>query len=377
MTEPVLPMERADEPSRSGGHRRGKKRRSGCLPMLIVAALFAALVAFVVPKGMDQVRDLFADPEDYKGPGSGEVAVVIDPGQSIPSMGEELAELDVVASADAFVDAASGDSGAQGIQAGTYLMKKKMSAADAVSFLADPDNVGAGNTVTVTEGARVGQIVELIVKSTDFTAKQLTRLLEDPDQIGLPAEAQGNPEGYLFPATYEITDDTTPRSLLSEMVDQTVAVEDELSIGRRAKALGLSAHDVITVASILEYEANRTVDYPKVARVIYNRLDDDMLLQMDSTVSYVSQREGDVWTTEAERENESLYNTYQHAGLPPGPIGSPGRETIEAALKPAAGDWLFFVPDFEKGTTLFTDDYDEHLENVERAKEYCRTSDEC
>lgn len=366
----VLPVAR--------GHRRAaKKRRSGCLPMLLVLVLFCAVLAWFGRGAISDVKDMFAGPEDFPGPGSGEVTVVIDPGQSVRSMGEELEELGVVASADAFVDAAGDNSDSQGIQAATYVMKEEMKAADAVTFLANPANAGAGDTVTITEGARVRQIVDVIVEKTDFTKKQLTRLLANPESIGLPAEAAGNPEGYLFPATYDITDATTPKSLLSKMVSLTAAAEEDLAIAAGAKRLGLTPHEVITVASILEYEANRGEDYPKVARVIYNRLDDGMALQMDSTVSYVSKREGDVWTTAEERESDSLYNTYQHVGLPPGPIGSPGKETIEAALNPAEGPWLYFVPDFEEGTTLFTDDYEEHLANAEKAKEYCRTHEEC
>lgn len=358
----------------SSGH--GRRRRSGCLPILVVGIVFLAILGWFGRGMIADVKDMFAGPEDYPGPGSGEVSVTVDPGQSIASMGAELEDLGVVASSDAFVDAARAKPD-ETIQAATYLLKKEMKASDAFAFMSDPANAGQGNTVTVPEGSRVGQVVEAIVKKTDFTEKQLTTLLDNPERIGLPPEAEGNPEGYLFPATYEITDRTTPRSLLSQMVEQTVAVEKDLRIGARAEALGLTAHELITVASILEYEANRGEDYPKVARVIYNRLDDGMALQLDSTVSYVSQREGDVWTTQAERESDSLYNTYQHTGLPPGPIGSPGRETIEAALNPADGPWLYFVPDFEAGTTLFTDDYQEHLANAERAKEYCRTHEEC
>lgn len=360
----------------AAGRRRAGKRRSGCLPMLLVVIVFCAIIAYLARGAIGDVKDMFAGPEDYPGPGSGEVTVVVDPGQSVRSIGNELKELDVVASSDAFVDAASAE-GSPVIQAATYVLKKKMKAADAVTFLADPANAGSGNTVTVPEGARVGQIVETIVKKTDFTEKQLTSLLEKPARIGLPAEAGGNPEGYLYPATYEVTDKTTARSLLSEMVAQTAAAEADLGIEAAAQSLGLTAHEIITVASILEYEANRGPDYPKVARVIYNRLDDGMALQLDSTVSYVSKRKGDVWTTASERDSDSLYNTYKYTGLPPGPIGSPGRETIEAALNPAEGDWLYFVPDFEKGTTLFTADYDEHLRNADRAKEYCRTHEEC
>lgn len=381
MSEPVLPLtdgQPASEPGTTGpGRRRAKRRRSGCLPILVVVAIFAALLAYFVPRGIDEVRSMLSGPEDYPGPGQGEVTVVIEPGQSISSMGTELADLDVVASAEAFVDAASANSDATGIQAGSYVMQEKMAAEEAVALLVDPANVGTGETVTVPKGARVGQVVEAIVEASDITEKELTRLLDDPDRIGLPAEAGGNPEGYLFPATYELGGDTTARSLLSQMVDQTAAVEQELQIARGAQRLGLTPHEVMTVASILEREVNRSEDYPKVARVIYNRLDAGMPLQMDSTVAYVTQREGDPWTTAEERETESAYNTYQNTGLPPGPIGSPGRETIEAALNPADGDWLYFVADFENGGTLFAETYEDHQANVAKAQEYCRSSDEC
>ena len=123
------------------------------------------------------------------------------------------------------------------------------------------------------------------------------------------------------------------------------------------------------MASILEYEANRSEDYPKVARVLYNRQKRQMPLQLDSTVSYVSKRSGDVWTTAAERSNTSLYNTYAHAGLPPGPIGSPGEETIKAALNPAEGSWIFFVPDYEAKTTRFSTTLAEHQKWVEKLTE--------
>ena len=381
MSEPVLPLtdgQPTSEPGTTGpGRRRAERRRSGCLPILVVVAIFAALLAYFVPRGIDEVRSMLSGPEDYPGPGQGEVTVVIEPGQSISSMGTELADLDVVASAEAFVDAASANSEATGIQAGSYVMQEKMAAEEAVALLVDPANVGTGETVTVPEGARVGQVVEAIVEASDITEKELTRLLDDPDRIGLPAEAGGNPEGYLFPATYELGGDTTARSLLSQMVDQTAAVEQELQIARGAQRLGLTPHEVMTVASILEREVNRSEDYPKVARVIYNRLDAGMPLQMDSTVAYVTQREGDPWTTAEERETESAYNTYQNTGLPPGPIGSPGRETIEAALNPADGDWLYFVADFENGGTLFAETYEDHQANVAKAQEYCRSSDEC
>ena len=159
------------------------------------------------------------------------------------------------------------------------------------------------------------------------------------------------------------------------MVDKTVAVAQDLDIGTRAKALGYTGEEILTVASILEYEAKADEDYAKVARVLYNRLDDGMPLQLDSTVSYVSGRKGDVFTTEDERNAESAYNTYQNTGLPPGPIGSPGEKTIEAALNPAEGSWLYFVAvNLETGETVFSNTFAEHNRAVAQLQQYCKTA---
>jgi len=167
------------------------------------------------------------------------------------------------------------------------------------------------------------------------------------------------------------------KELLTEMVSKAVQVTDSLNVKSEAAKLGLTSEQALTVASILEYEANRTQDYPKVARVIYNRLHKKMALQLDSTVSYASGRSGDVWTTNAERASGSQYNTYRHRGLPPGPIGSPGEATIKAALHPASGNWLYFVPDYQHHTTLFTSSYKQHLRNVAKLQQYCQTHSEC
>jgi UPF0755 protein len=141
--------------------------------------------------------------------------------------------------------------------------------------------------------------------------------------------------------------------------------------------LGYTGEQILTVASILEYEANNDEDYAKVARVLYNRLDKGMPLQLDSTVSYVSGRKGDVFTTPEERDAESAYNTYQNPGLPPGPIGSPGEKTIEAALNPADGTWLYFVAvNLETGKTVFSDTLGEHNRAVAQLQEYCKTAPE-
>lgn len=359
--------------------RTGRKRRRG--PGCIIAAVVVALVcgaAYIgLSKGADALSDWLGPPEDYHGQGTGSVRVHVAEGDSAAAIGQTLKHKGAVASVDAFIDAATDNASARSIQPGFYQLHKKMSANAALKALLDPDNRVEG-TVTIPEGARVGQVVEAVAEHTHLSEKDLTRALRKPGRLGLPAAAHGNPEGYLFPATYTVKPDTKAVDLLREMVAKARRVDRELNIGDRAHALGISREDAVTVASIIEREARRDRDRPKVARVIYNRLEDRMALQMDSTVTYISNRSGDPWTTKTERNADSAYNTYKHVGLPPGPIGSPGRETLEAALNPAHGNWRYFVTtNFKTGKTVFTHSYKEHLRNVKESKRYCRQSKLC
>lgn len=342
--------------TRPGG-RRAQKHGPRWGRIVLVLALLVGLV--LGGKVLwDKAGSLVGGPQDYTGMGEGEVVVEIPAGADGQAMANILAKQDVVKSAEAFYQLSLNDDRFATIQPGFYQLRRKMSSDAAMSGLTDASNRVEGK-VTIPEGARVGQIVDAIAKGSEIPADDVTAVLDDPKDLGLPRGANGNPEGYLYPATYTVEPGTTALELLQQMVQKTLAVEQELDIDTRARALGLSKEDVLTVASILEYEAARDQDYPKVARVLYNRIADGMPLQLDSTVSYVSKREGDVWTTPEERANPSEYNTYQNTGLPPGPIGSPGEKTIEAALNPAQGDWLYFFAD-KKGVTIFNTDFAQH-----------------
>ncbi|KQT94527.1 hypothetical protein ASG49_06605 [Marmoricola sp. Leaf446] len=353
-----------------------KRRARSCLPVLLVLVILGSGLYFGGRWAYDELSTRLASAPDYEGPGSGEVVYQVEEGVTSAQIGRDLKEAGVVASVDAFTEAANLDEDSRSIQVGYYQLQQKMKASDALDVLVDPANLVQA-LVTVPEGARVRQVVDSIAENTDIRRRAVVRALADAEAIGLPADAAGNPEGYLFPATYTVPPKMTAVELISQMVAKTKAVETDLDIEARAADLGLTPEQVLTVASILEYEANKSEDYPRVARVLYNRLDDDMALQLDSTVSYVSGRSGDVWTTSAERDSDSQYNTYKYTGLPPGPIGSPGQETIEAALEPAQGDWLFFVPDYEADTTRFSETLAEHNRWVEKLREYCRTNEDC
>jgi len=358
--------------SRSGGgHRRAERPPRAPWGRRIIALIVIAAIVLGGWWGYGKVKDFFGGPEDYTGQGSGQVVVEIPEGSTGQGIANVLAKADVVKSPEAFYQLSLKDSRAQAIQPGFYQLKKQMSAEAALTALMDKGNRVEGK-VTIPEGSRIRQIVKLIAKNTEIPEDDVTAALAKPEALGLPAEAEGNPEGYLYPATYVVPPGTTAEELLKQMIAKTVQTTKSLDLENRAKALGLSTEEVLTLASILEYEANRDEDYPKVARVIYNRINQGMPLQLDSTVSYVSGREGDVWTTEAERADTSEYNTYQHVGLPPGPIGSPGEKTIEAALNPAEGDWIYFVPDYENKTTVFSTNLADHQAAVDHLTAWCR-----
>jgi len=365
--------------SRPGRRRADKPARNPKGRPIVVLLVIVALVLggwFVWGK----VSSFISGPADYSGAGTGSVVVEIPRNSNGQQIADILYKKDVVKSADAFYQLALKDSRFQAIQAGFYKVKKQMSADAAMAALADKNNiVGAPgeSRVTIPEGSRVKSITKIIAAKTKISADDVTKALKDPEAIGLPAVAKGNPEGYLFPATYSVGAKTTATELLKQMVAKTVTVSKELDIDSRARALGLDGEQVLTVASILEFEAKKDSDYPKVARVLYNRLKDGMLLQLDSTVSYASGREGDVFTTPAERNSDSPYNTYKASGLPPGPIGSPGEKTIKAALNPASGSWLYFVAvNLETGETVFSNTKAEHDQAVKKLEQYCRAADD-
>lgn len=359
---------------RAHGSRRGEKRRSswrGCLPLLVVAVVLLAAAWFGGGWAVDRVKSALGESPDYPGPGNGSVTVEVHQGDTSAAIGRTLKEAGVVKSVGAFTDAATANEASRDIQVGFYPLKKEMKASDALDVLVDHDNLIQAR-VTVPEGARVKDVTKAIVKNTDITAAQVSAALKNPAALGLPAEAEGKLEGYLYPATYTVVPGQTAKSLLSQMVAKTKEVQADLDLDARAQALGYTPEQVMTMASVLEYEGARSADYPKIARVFYNRLEQGMPLQSDATVAYANNLSGTVWTTQAQRDNPSPYNTYVHTGLPPGPIGSPGKETIEAALNPADGDWLYFVPiDLETGETAFAATYAEHQQNVAKLRAWC------
>lgn len=361
--------------SRRARTRSGRAR--GCVPMLLVLVLILAGAYFGGSWAVDKVKSMVGVSADYSGPGSGSVVIEVHSGDSSSVIGETLEQAGVVKSANAFTDAARSDERSRGIQVGYYQLKKQMKASAALAVLVNPKNLVQA-TVVVPEGFRVKDVVKAIVAKTDITKAQLMAALAKPAALGLPASAGGKVEGYLFPATYSVVPGETASQLLKQMVTKTKEVIADLDVAAKAESRGFSTQQIITIASILEYEGSRDQDYPKIAQAIYNRLDKGMALQSDATVAYANNLSGTVYTTSNQRQNPSPYNTYVHTGLPPGPIGSPGEKTIEAALNPTPGPWLYWVVvNLKTGETRFNETFAGHQQDVAIFREYCKTSDAC
>lgn len=290
-------------------------------------------------------------PDDYEGPGSGAVTVRIRPGATAGDIGEILAGSGVVASARSFADAAEARDVAHRLRPGHYRLRAGMAAEAALDLLLAPAS-RVVRRVTVPEGLRADEALRRIAAQTGLLLKALRAV--DPALVGLPPYARGI-EGFLYPATYEVEPDATAVDVLAAMVERYGEVARQLDLEARAARVRLTPLQAVTVASIAQAEGGRDADYPKITRVIYNRLRRGMPLQMDATVTYALGRRT-LRVTGRDLRVRSPYNTYARAGLPPAPIANPGRKALMAALRPAKGDWCWFVTtDPAHRITKFTD----------------------
>ncbi|MEO3870225.1 endolytic transglycosylase MltG [Nonomuraea sp. B12E4] len=310
----------------------------------------APLLAFVVLAGIIGGGGYFGYmwvsdalvPDDFAGKGKGEVVVEIKDGQNASDVAQELERQGVVASARAFTNAIGNANRSGSLQPGSYKLRKQMSAASAVELLVPSNRLL--ERVTIKEGLRLSDTLTTLAEKTGKPEDEFKAAAEAVDELDLPSYAKGRLEGYAFPATYEFQPKTTPTQMLAAMVERYKKTAEQMDLEGSAKALGHTPHDIMIIASIVQAEAGRQEDMPKIARVIYNRLEREpqMKLEMDSTVMYALNKY-DTAATFAETKTKSKYNTYMYHGLPPGPISNPGDHAIEAALNPAKGNWLWFV----------------------------------
>ncbi|MFD5563614.1 endolytic transglycosylase MltG [Kitasatospora griseola] len=322
---------------------------------LLGVAMAAAVALFLVwPEGKKPAAD-------YVGSGTGRVQVSVAQGASITQIGRTLTAKHVIASTRAFTEAAAKSPAGNRIHPGTYTLRERMSAAAALNVLLDPANA---NALTIPEGWRTTKVYAAIDTRLGLPAGTTKAAAEEHlADLGLPPDATGHPEGYLFPATYPITGESTPLSLLQEMVKEATGRLDGSAVNEAAANNNVTPYGLLVIASLAQAEADNPEDMAKVARVVYNRLAKNMPLQLDSTINYALGR-STLTTTVTDTKLDSPFNTYAHPGLPPTPIGNPGRDALRAAIHPADGDWLYFVT-VQPGDTRFTDSSDQQRKNVD------------
>ena len=333
------------------------RRRRRPFAVLVALLVLAGVVVGIVVGGQKLLTMIDPSSRDYTGQGTGSVEIRVQEGDTLSDIARTLVDAGVIASIGPFVNAAEANASSVGIQPGVYGMRQQMSGQAALDLLLDPVS-RLMSRVTLPEGLTVQRTLAKLAEETGRPVEEFQAAAADPAALGLPPYANGQLEGFLFPATYDVEPETAPADILRSMVTRGVQVLDELQIPVEQRLT------VVTKASLVQAEAGSVEDMGKVARVLENRLVDGMALQLDTTVNYANGKSG-VTTTTEDRANPSPYNTYVHPGLPPGAIDNPGEEALRAVLSPTPGDWRFFVVvDPHTGDTRFAVTKDEHDQNV-------------
>ena len=386
--EPLITESDGPEPERAQPRAVGVEReRHSAAPPYRRRRLFAltglvaviALALFLGPK-------LFGGPKlpaDYTGDGKEDIVVEVHPGDSGSVIAGNLVEKGVIADADPFMTAAHGNSALAAIQPGYYKLRTQIPGATAVQKLIDPaSRVGK---LIIPEGKQLDDhevigtgsvnpgIFSLIAEASCVDLNGSKKCVSAKDLkdwatkgAGAMGQSHRRLEGLIAPGAWNIDPFASPKQILATLVAESNDQYLKGGLLDAAKSLNLSPYEVLIVGSLVQKEA-QPADFAKVARVIYNRLANWYdRLEFDSTVNYPLDRR-ELATTDADRHTETPWNTYAKSGLPATPICSPGADALNAAERPEAGDWLYFVTVDANGTTLFTSDYQQHLANREKA----------
>ncbi len=299
------------------------------------------------------------------------VEVVVPTGASGQQIGDLLASLGVVDSSAVFEEAARTAEATEDLKAGTYQLTTGMDPSAVVAALVEGPFVET-YWITVPEGLRVEEIMERIATQSSMSVAELTSALSSGRvQSSLRPPDAGSSlaswEGLLFPDTYQLARNWTAEEVLTVMA-RTIEERYAAVEWSQGPAAELTPTERLVVASIIESETRLDRDRPLVARVIFNRIDAGMPLQIDATVLYAIGVRGRSPTAQ-ELETESPYNTYLFSGLPPTPISAPGAAALVSVAEPAEGDYLYFVLTGADGSHSFTSDYEEFLRWRDEARE--------
>lgn len=308
------------------------------------------------------------------------VVFTIEPGTGTSGIADLLEDKGLIRNALLFKAYLKMNDQGANFQAGTYAFQPGMNYDEMITALNSGDvQKEEMLRFTIPEGYTLKQIAQKLEDEGVTDGKIFMQLVQDKElfnDIPLVASIPDNEnyryalEGYLFPETYEMKKDSTAediiRRMLTEMQDRLNGIPE---LDAELKELNLNLHQVLTAASLIEREVVVDNERPLVAGVIYNRLEQNMRLEMDATVQYLLDKQKERLLYK-DLEVESPYNTYRNEGLPPGPIASPSLSAIEAALAPKPSDYLFYVTKKDGSSEhLFAETYEEHLDNIEKSNE--------
>jgi UPF0755 protein len=340
------------------------RRRRRLLALLLTLAVFVTAVTV----GAQFLKPLLGGGKasDFPGPGSGEVQVTVDNGEGTRSVAMDLESKGVVANADTFLQAFTASGGT--LSPGDYVFKSEMKNSDAVNVLLGQDKTKV-IYFALSAGLRVGESLQAISEGSGVSVQQLQELSNQPAQFGLPANAK-NLEGYLAPGEHRFPLGTPAKDILQALVK--ITVDELVSQGITDPA---KQYEAVIVASIVQAEGGQA-EYGDVAGAIYNRLkpndQTNGYLQVDSAVTYGLGTKSYNFTDEQRQDASNPYNTYANAGLPPGPIGSPGKTAIDAAARPKTNDYLYWVTiNLDTKETKFSRTLAEHNVYVEQYNAWC------
>ncbi len=379
-----------DQEARAQRAGRQRGRRKLAWSLIVVLVVVAAAGVYVGLREID-----IGGPPDYTGTGTTSAVAHIRSGASLREIGRRLTSQGIVKSQAAFVQASKADKGARSIQPGYYQLKHHMSGRSALAAL-----LASGSTVgrlEVRPGARLDDvhkphggdrpgIYSLLAKascaersgqSTCVSTKALRKAARQTSlsALGVPgwaarpasqAPAGHRLEGLIAPGVYNVKPGAAPKALLRDVLRESFRTISAAGLPSAAAHTVLSPYQVLVAASLSEAEGIKP-DFPKIARVTYNRLAARKKLQYDSTVNYVLDRPA-LATSSKDRAKQGPYNTYTRTGLPPTPIDSPGAAAIRAALHPAKGRWLYFVRCHSNGSSCFSRTAAEHAKQVKKAQ---------
>ena len=363
--------------SRGAGVKPAYRRRSSepeakrsrvplIIAIVVVAAVLVVAGVFVIPK----VYQLFiAKEEEEEAFEAGvKVTVVIPEDASGDTIASVLSEAHVIEDPSDYYAAVTQLGAENSLKPGTYEFITGEDPLEVVQQLVEGPNA-EGTTVVVTEGLTVEQTAEVVEESLGIDAEEFIEQAKASNYVDdypfLEDAVNDSLEGFLYPKTYNFTEDPTADSVIRKMLDQyeeeVESLDFDSAIAELESRYGvtMTKYDILIMASIVEREALTSDQRLNIASVFYNRLEIDMALQSDATMGYVTGGE----VTSEDLKTESEYNTYLNKGLTPTPICSPSLESIEAAMDPAETDYLYFY--ITTDVEYFSETYEEHLQAIE------------